>query len=76
MTTYILQIGAGGIGDDPLITVRHSQEIDADDDRTAVAQAIKLFENDPAYSGTDRAVLVADDGSVIWFRPTGSWRTV
>lgn len=71
MAKYSLQIGVGGIGDDPLLSVQHSVDFHAEDDSSAVAQTMQTIEADNAYMGPERAVLIAEDGSVIWFRPAG-----
>ncbi|MGF9567725.1 hypothetical protein AAIH70_29980 [Neorhizobium sp. BT27B] len=49
MAKYSLQIGVGGIGDDPLLSVQHSVDFHAEDDSSAVAQTIQTIEADNAY---------------------------
>lgn len=71
MAKYSLQSGVGGIGDDPLLSVQHSVDFHAEDDSSAVAQTMQLIEANNTYLGRERAVLIAEDGGVIWFRPAG-----
>ena len=71
MASYTLRVGTGGIGNDPVLSVRHSVQIYAATVAGAVDQARQKIEKDIVFYSADRIVLTASDGSVIWHRPTG-----
>jgi hypothetical protein len=69
MTTFTLMVGTGNDKVSAPTTVRHSLEIHAPTIANAIAQATQKIERDPDFYGTDRVVITASDGTVVWTKP-------
>jgi hypothetical protein len=69
MATFTLMVGTGDNNLAAPSTVRHSSEIHAPTVANAIAQATQKIERDPDFYGTDRVVVKASDGSVVWSKP-------
>ena len=69
MTIFLLQVGTGGTGFEPLSELRHSQALSAPSVEHAIMRAEDLMRRNQAHHQNARTIVVAQEsGQVVWAR--------